>query len=143
MASQDIANKVLHGKDGDVWVNGALLANLSKIDVKVKADTEDVNFCGDSKNYTIFNGYSLEGTLACKKIDSTLLKIVADAFKSGVMPSIKIVTSLTDKATGKAERTVIEGIVFTEFILASFEAKKMIDEEYPFKASSFDLLETI
>lgn len=143
MSSQEIANKVLRGKDGDVWVNGALLANLSKIDVKVKADTEDVNFCGDSKTYTVFNGYSIEGTLACKKVDSTLLKIVAEAFKNGIIPDTKIITSLTDKSTGKAERSSIEGIVFTEFILASFEAKKMIDEEYPFKASSFDLLETI
>lgn len=143
MANQDLANQVLHGKDGDVWVNGALLANLSKIDVKVKADTEDVNFCGDSKTYTVFNGYSIEGTLACKKVDSTLLKIVAEAFKNGVMPDTKIITALTNKATGKSERTSIDGVIFTEFILASFEAKKMLDEEYPFKASSYDLLETI
>lgn len=143
MNGQELANKVLQGKDGDVWVNGQLLANLSKIEVKVKADTEDVNFCGDGKTYTVFNGYSIEGTLACKKVDSTLLKIVADAFKSGVMPDIKIITSLKNQATNRSERTSIEGVVFTEFILASFEAKKMLDEEYPFKASGYDLLETI
>jgi len=143
MASQDMANKILHGKDGDVWVNGALLANLSKIEVKVKADTEDVNFCGDGKTYTVFNGYSIEGTLACKKVDSTLLKIVAEAFKNGVMPDVKIITALTSSSTSKSERTSIEGVIFTEFILASIEAKKMLEEEYPFKASTFDLIETM
>lgn len=143
MGSQALANKVLQGKDGNVWVNGSLLATLSKIEVKVKADTEDVNFCGDNSTYTVFNGYSIEGTISCKKVDSTLLKIVAEAFKNGVMPDTKIITALTDKATGKSERTSIEGIIFTEFILACIEAKKMLEEEYPFKASSYDLLETI
>jgi len=143
MGNQELANKILHGKDGDVWVNSQLLANLSKIDTKIKADTEDVNFCGDGKTYTVYNGYSGEGTLTCKKVDSTLFKMVADGFKSGVMPNIKIVTSLTDKATGKSERVAIEGVTFTEFILVSFEAKKMLDEEFPFKFSDFEVLETI
>ena len=143
MNGQDLANKVLQGKDGNIWINGQLLATLSKIEVKVKADTEDVNFCGDSRTYKKRNGYTGEGTLSLKKIDSTLFKIVADAFKSGVMPSTKIITALTDKATGKSERTSIEGVIFTEFILASIEAKKMLEEEFPFSFSDYEVLETI
>lgn len=143
MANQAIANKILKGKDGNLWFNGQLLATLSKIEAKVKGDFEDVNFCGDGATYSVYNGWSGEGTLTVKKVDSTIWKICVDAYKSGVMPDIKLISSLTDKSTGKSEKTSIEGVTITEFLLAGFEAKKMVEEEFPFKFGDFDPLETI
>jgi hypothetical protein len=59
------------------------------------------------------------------------------------MPDIKLISSLTDAATGKSEKTSIEGVTITEFMLAGFENKKMIEEEFPFKFGDFDPIETI
>ncbi|WP_238899369.1 phage tail tube protein [Clostridium sp. YIM B02500] len=143
MANQAIANKILTGSSGNLWFNGQLLATLSKIEAKVKGDFEDVSFCGDNATYSRYNGWSGEGTLTVKKVDSTIWKICADAYKSGVMPDIKLISSLTDAATGKSEKTSIEGITITEFMLAGFESKKMIEEEFPFKFGDFDPIETI
>lgn len=36
MGNQALANKVLTGSSGNLWFNGQLLANLSKIEAKVK-----------------------------------------------------------------------------------------------------------
>jgi len=143
MANQAIVNKILKGKDGTMWFNGSELATMVKIDAKVKGKFEDVNFCNDNSTYQSYSGWSGEGTFTCKKIDSTVFKMVADAYKSGVMPTIKIITKLTDVSTGNSERTSIEGVVITEFALASFEASKMLEEEFPFKFSKYDVLETI
>lgn len=59
------------------------------------------------------------------------------------MPDIKLISSLTDKATGKSEKASIEGVVITEFLLAGFESKKIIEEEFPFNFGDFDPIETI
>ena len=67
MANQAIANKILKGKDGNLWFNGQLLATLSKVEAKVKGDFEDVNFCGDNATYSVYNGWSGEGTITVKK----------------------------------------------------------------------------
>jgi hypothetical protein len=59
------------------------------------------------------------------------------------MPDIKLISSLTDAATGNSEKVSIEDVVMTEFMLAGYEAKKQIEEEYPFKFGNYDPLETI
>lgn len=136
-------NRILKGNNGNVWFNGKLLATVKKIEAKVKGEFEDDNFCGDNATYSIYNGWSGEGTITLQKIDSTIWKLVAEAYKSGVMPDIKIITALTDASTGQSERASIENIVITEFALASFEAKKMLEEEYPFKFSDYEVLDSI
>ena len=77
------------------------------------------------------------------KIDSTVLKLIADAYLTGDMPDIKIVTKLTDKSTGKSERVAISGITITEFTLVQFEAKANVEEELPLKFSKYEILDTI
>jgi len=143
MASQAQVNKILKGKDGIVWFNGKEVALLNKSDIKVKGNFEDVNVCGDASTYQNYNGWSGEGTLSCKKINSDIVSIIAQAYKDGVMPDIKIITKLTDASTGQSERYSIEGVVITEFALGSFENGKMLDEEYPFKFSNYEQLDKI
>ena len=143
MANQAIANKVLKGSGGNLWFNGQILSTLSKVEAKVKGTFEDVNFCGDNSTYSVYNGWAGEGTITIKKVDSTIWKMCADAFKSGVMPDIKIITALTDKSTGQSERASIEQITITEFNLVNFEAKKIVEESFPFKFSNYEVLEAI
>ena len=143
MANQAIANKVLKGSGGNLWFNGQILSTLSKVEAKVKGNFEDVDFCGDNSTYSVYNGWSGEGTITIKKVDSAIWKICADAFKSGVMPDIKLISSLTDASTGKSEKTSIEGVVITEFMLAGYESKKMIEEEFPFKFGDYEPIATI
>lgn len=143
MANQAIANKVLKGSGGILWFNGQILSTLSKVEAKVKGNFEDVDFCGDNSTYSVYNGWSGEGTITIKKVDSAIWKLCADAFKSGVMPDIKLISSLTDASTGKSEKTSIEGVVITEFMLAGYESKKMIEEEFPFKFGDYEPIATI
>lgn len=137
------ANRILKGSSGNVWLGTDLLANLTQIEAKVKGEFSDYNFCGDLSTYSTFDGWAGEGTLTFKKIDSKLWGELTNAYLAGVMPDFKITTSLTDKSTGKSERVSIEGIVFTEFSLASFKAKEAVDEEFPFKFSKYTPLEKI
>ena len=136
-------NEVLSGTDGAAWVNGEEWAELSALEAKITAEFEDVNFCGDYGTYKRYMGFTGEGTMTLKKTKSRGLKLLADAFKTGIMPDIKIVTKLTNKQTGKAERAVIKDVVFSETMLAKFENRSLVDEELPFTFSDYDVLETI
>lgn len=136
-------NRILTGSNGNVWVNGKLLSQLKSIELKITGNFEEVNFCGDNSTYNRYTGFNGEGTITMQKIDSTVLSLVAEAYQTGIMPDIKIITKLTDKATGKSERVAVSDVVITEFMLAKFEAKGLLEEEMPLKFSNYEVLEKI
>lgn len=136
-------NRILSGSNGNVWLNGKLLAQVKSIEAKITGNYEEVNVVGDYATHHVFTGWNGEGTLSMKKIDSTVLSLMKSAFKNGEMPEIKIITQLEDKTTGKSERAAISNVVITEFMLAKFEGKAIVEEEVPFKFSDYEVLETI
>ena len=136
-------NRVLTGSNGYVWINGKLVSQIKSIELKISGNFEDVNFCGDNSTYSKYTGFNGEGTVTMQKIDSTVLNLVGDAYLTGIMPDIKIITKLTDKATGKSERVAVSDVVITEFMLAKFEAKALLEEEMPLKFSNYEILEKI
>ena len=94
-------NRVLHSNQGNMWFNGQRLSTLQSVEAKVTGDFEEVNNCGDPATYRIYNGYSGEGTFTMLKIDSEVLKLMADAFQTGEMPTTTIITALEQKGTNK------------------------------------------
>ena len=139
----DVVNRLLKGSNGNVWINGELLTTVKSIEAKVKGEFSDHNFCGDAATHSSYDGWSGEGSITFGKINSKLWYQVATAYKDGIMPDLKIITCLTDKSTGKSERVAITGITITEFVLAGFKAKEVVEEEYPYKFSNYDILDKI
>ena len=136
-------NRVLHSNQGNMWFNGKRRSTLQSVEAKVTGDFEEVNNCGDPATYRIYNGYSGEGTFTMLKIDSEVLKLMADAFKTGEMPTMTIITALEQKGTNKVERVAYSDVTIDEMYLAKFEKKSKIEEEVPFKFGHFEVLETI
>lgn len=136
-------NRVLHSNQGNMWFNGKRLSTLQSVEAKVTGDFEEVNNCGDPATYRIYNGYSGEGTFTMLKIDSEVLKLMADAFQTGEMPTTIIITALEQKGTNKVERIAYRDVTIDEMYLAKFEKKSKIEEEVPFKFGHFEVLETI
>lgn len=136
-------NRVLKGTNGYVWLDGELLSEIKKIEIKITGNFEGINVCGSYATYPIYTGWSGDGTLTLQKIDSKVLRLLGNAFKDGVMPEIKIITKLEDSRTKKSERTAITGVVLTEFNLANMESNELIEETVPIQFSDYEILETI
>lgn len=136
-------NAIYHGKGGTAWFNGKLLTTLQSCEAKVTGDFEEFNVCDDPATYSLYNGWKGEGTLVRLKTDSEVLVLLDEAYQSGVMPELTIITRITQKSTGKVERIKLTGVTITEFYLAKFEKKAMVEEEIPFKFSGFEVMETI
>lgn len=133
----------LTGTNGSVYINNELIGDLKSIELKVTGNFEDVNVCGDPSTHSIYTGYTGEGSIVFYKTSSRGITLLAEAYKTGIMPEVKIITKLEDKNTGKSERASVEEVVFTEFALAKFESKALVEEELPIKFAKYDVLETI
>ena len=136
-------NRIMHGNGGTAWWSGKKLTTLQSVEAKVTGDFEDINVCGYPATYKIYNGYAGEGTLTVLKIDSDILKQLAEAFRSGLMPEITVVTAQTQKGTNKVERVAYSDVTVDEFMLAQFEKKTKTEQEIPFKFGNFEVLETL
>lgn len=136
-------NRLLRGQHGHIWFNGKELATVQKCELKMTGDFEDINVCGDPATYSVYNGWSGEGTLEYLKFDSEISKIVVEAFLSGNMPEIEMIVLLENPSTGKRERCRVGTITFTEASIIAFEKKSIITDSVPFKFADFEYLETI
>ena len=136
-------NKKLSGSGGMVWINNEELAEVKSIELKVTGKFESFSQCGDLAEGNTYTGWSGDGTIVMVKEKSRGIALLAEAYKSGIMPDIKVITKLTDFSTGESERCSVEDIVLTEFSLAKFEAQGLCEEEIPLKFSKYDILEMI
>ncbi|SDT22082.1 Phage tail tube protein [Paenibacillaceae bacterium GAS479] len=138
----DKGKQVVTGNDVTVWLNNEALLDISKLEYKMTGEFEDVTFLGDKRTYKRYLGFTGEGSLTFKKGKSRGLNLIGNAFKSGVMPDIKIVTKVSNPASGRAERIVIKGVTISEFG-GSYEAKSIAEEEIPFSFSDYEIIETL
>lgn len=133
-------NEVYTGNTGRTWVSNQQMANISKIDAKITGEFEDAPVGGQAGTGQVYLGYAVEGTVEMWKTDSDLLKQVAEGFKTGIMPDIKINTEVKAPSTGVYERLELLNVVFTE-IPVGYEAKQAAKISLPFKASDFNFLD--
>lgn len=136
-------NEIMNGSGGFIWWNGRNIAVVRSFEAKITGEFEDIELCGDNATYSMYNGYSGEGTLVLLKINSDILKEAAEAYQSGVMPEISIVSAHQQRGTNKVERIAFLDVMIKELMLAKFEKKAMTEEEIPFSFGNFEVLETI
>lgn len=121
-------NKTLSGTWGQLWIDGELCAEMSKVELKVSANREDVqiDFDVDSK----MTGLKGELTLGFKKVYSRFVGIL-ESWQQGEDKRCIIMTKLADKdAVGKQEeRYSIDNCWFNELPIVNYEKGAIIEEE--------------
>ncbi|MBP2027400.1 hypothetical protein J2Z35_001194 [Acetoanaerobium pronyense] len=137
------ANEVINGKWGRIWVNGELWAECKSFEGKVVGEWEDISFCEEMGNKRKLIGFSGEGTMVLHKMYTRGGNLLAEGFKTGIMPDIKIVSKLADPAAKGHERVEILQVTFDEFTLMKFEDKSVTEEELPFKFGDYNYLDKI
>lgn len=137
-----VSNKYLSGSNGQVWLDGEEVGELTGIDSKITFNLEEVKTCGKQSTDYMNTGWSGEGTLKLQKTQSRGLTLMAEAMSTGIIPEVTIITKLIDKQTLKAERTSLI-VMFTEFNPVKFEGQGNVEEEIPFKILDMKILEVI
>lgn len=130
------------GNNQKVWLDGELLATLTKAEAKLAFDFEEQTFCGSDETEYEYTGFKITGTLSRKKVNSNILAKMNDAMKQGTVPEFTI-TGANMQIDGQTERVNLFGVKITEIQLLNAEAKKTADEEIPFNAKNYELAERV
>ena len=136
-------NKILRGTFGRVWMNGERLSNVKEYEAKATLNYEDVDMNDDLSTARRYMGYSVEGTMLLHKVDSKVLKLYQKGIVSGDIPEIKFVSAIADPTVDGQERVEIYGVTFDEVTLSKFANKTLLEEEVPFKARGFHVIDAI
>ena len=131
-------NRHLSGTWGQVWYNGFLIGEMTKIATKTTVNREDVQTGIDVD--TKITGMKGEGTMTLAKA-FTRFEDVREEIKRGRDPRGTIIAALKDPdATGaQTERYQIGNVALSEFGFAG-EKGRVVKQEYPFSFTPSDMI---
>lgn len=131
-------NRVVSGSWGELWWDGEKIFDVSKFELKVTTEREDVPGEGldmDSK----LVGLKGEGSFSIKKVYSRGINKLVKAWLEGIDPRSGLIATLDDPDAFGAERVSVNNVWFEEATIMQFEKKKTIEEEYKFGFTPSDV----
>ena len=135
--------KQINGTFGELWINDDYMAEVTGLEAKVSIEKSEVKQTGSlAKGYKV-TGIDCKGTVKLNKVSSYFIEKMSDNLKAGKSTTCTIITKLADPASDGIERIRLTGCTFDEMIIASWEAKKLGEESYPFTFTGWDVLDTI
>lgn len=137
------ANSVILGTWGKLFINNVRVANIKSFELKASMNYEDILVNGNLITQSKYTGCTLTGTMVVAKVDSFNIKLVKDAIKTGVMPSIKFMGELSDPNVNGDEAIEVTDVMFDEATLLSFANGEVREESTAFRAGNFNYLSTI
>lgn len=143
MANTFNGNSVLLGTFGRLYLNNVRVAEVKSFELKANLQYEDVLVNGNLITQSKYKGSTLTGTMVLHKVNSANIKLVKDAIKTGVMPSIKLMGELADPNVDGSEAVEIIDVMFDEATLLSFANGEVREESTAFRAGDFNYLSTI
>lgn len=129
--AQLYANRTLSGSFAQVWVDGALIAELEEITVKVKLQRQNVQIGLDVDSK--ITGYAGSGTMKLKQVYTRFYEVLDEA-KRGLDRRCTITTALKDPDAqgGQEERYAISGVAFTELPFINYKVGEVNAQSLPF-----------
>lgn len=123
-------NKRWNGSWGKVWWDNELLFEISKFEVNVTADREDV-LIGISKDSKVVS-FTGDFTITIKSVVNRNINKWLEAWKAGLDPRSTLVGLIEDPdaVNGQKERISIDNCWFNKVSLLNFEKGKVVEKEY-------------
>jgi len=143
LAKEFNERQIMHGHGGHLWFNDKKITTLQSVEAKATGNWEEINVCGDTATYRVYNGYGGEGSFSFLKMDSDVMAYIAEGYQTGDIPETKIITLQKVPNSNKEERVAYMDVTFDEVTLAKFEKNAMTETEVPFKFGRFEVLQTI
>lgn len=131
-------NRTLSGTWGEVWVDGEKIFELSKIELKVTANREDVQLGIDVDSK--ITGLKGEGSYAVKKA-YTRSKRILESWAKGKDVRVQIIAKLADPdaVDGQIERWSVDNVWHNDLPVVNWEKGSTIEEEITIGFTPSDL----
>jgi hypothetical protein len=144
MAASYSPEKVMNGSFASMWVDSTFLGEGTELEAKISLEKKEVKQAG-----TLAKGYKIVGTdgkgkLKINKISSYFIDLIADNIKKGKTTTVSIKSTIEDPDLGGARETVtLKNVIIDELTLVNWKTKELIEEEYSFTFSDFDVNEKV
>ncbi len=131
-------NRILSGTYAEVWVDGEKIFEVSKIELKVTANREDVQIGLDVDSK--ITGLKGEGSYVVKKV-YTRAKAVLEKWKKGSDVRVQIIAKLQDPdaVNGQIERWSVDNVWHNELPVVNWEKGGIVEEEVSIGFTPSDL----
>lgn len=136
-------DRVINGTYGSVWFDGDLLAEVDSFEANVTVQWEDVNIAGSPATHKKAVGWTGEGSMTIKHVNSRIQRKMADKVKQGVYPRFQIVGKVADPEALGSERVVLNDVTIDGFNLLKFEQKTVGSQDISFAFSDYDMVDMI
>lgn len=133
---------VIYAKYGEIIVDGEVIQEVSKSEIKVSLEYIDVEKANDLRKYRKLSGYEITGSITINKTNSKFGKLIEKIINDKYHPEINMQSILQDPAFNGSEAIAYYGITFDEIILSKIDSDKF-EIELPFKAREFEYLESM
>ena len=143
MANTMNGNSVILGTFGKLYINNVRVAEIKSFELKASLQYEDILVNGNLITQSKYKGSTLTGTMVVHKVNSFNIKLVKDAIKTGIMPSIKFLGELADPNIDGDEAIEVSDVMFDEATLLSFANGEVREESTAFRAGDYNYLNTI
>lgn len=137
------ADNCILGTFGKLYINNVRVAEIKSFELKASLQYEDILVNGNLITQSKYKGATLTGTMVVHKVNSFNIKLVKDAIKTGIMPSIKLLGELADPNVAGDEAIEVTDVMFDEATLLSFANGEVREESTAFRAGDYNYLSTI
>lgn len=135
------ASQVMSGTQGEVWIDGKYMAEVTGFKAEIKLLKEEVNQVKRMfKQYKVV-GCEGTGNVKLNHVSSFFIQLMADNIKNAKQTVCTIVVKLDDPDAIGAERISITDATFDKLTLMDWEAKKLAADDYDFTFTDFDILD--
>ena len=135
------APRVMSGTQGEVWIDGQYMAEVTGFKAEIKLLKEEVNQVKRMfKQYKVV-GCEGTGNVKLNHVSSFFIQLMADNIKNARQTVCTIVVKLDDPDAVGAERISITDATFDKLTLMDWEAKKLTSDDYDFTFTDFDILD--
>jgi hypothetical protein len=143
MGASYAPEKVMNGSYASMWINTTFLGEGTELEAKVALEKKEVNQANTlAKGYKIV-GIDGKGKLKVNKISSYFINLIAANIKKGKTTSVTIKSTIEDPDVGARETITLKGVVFDDLTLINWKTKELIEEEYSFTFSDFEVNESV
>ena len=135
------AQQVMSGTEGEVWIDGNYLAQVTSFKAEVNLIKEEVNQVKKRGKQYKTTGWEGKGTIKMNHVSSYMIQKLSDNIKNGHQTVCTIVAKLSDPDAIGDERVVIRDATFDKLTLMDWEAKKLTEDSYDFTFTDYDILD--
>jgi hypothetical protein len=136
------AQQVMSGTNGEVWIDGDYMAQITEFKASVTLKKQAVNVVKVMADQFKVVGWEGKGSLKMNHVSSYMVTKMADNIKAGKQTVCTLISKLSDPDSIGTERIVIKDATFDSLTLADWSAKKIGEESYNFTFTDFDTLDS-